>query len=167
MTSRSRWFAVITAVALAAISAGAYAFRTRLVAHKPTAPASANEIQEASPATGLTPRAPVDIDQRRRQLIGVRTVEAKRAPLSHTIRTVGVVKYDETRQSEVNVRVEGWIRELFADYTGQLIQRGQPLLTLYSPQILAAENEYLLALQSRDQLQPSQIADARQRADAL
>jgi RND family efflux transporter MFP subunit len=109
----------------------------------------------------------VSIDPRRQQLIGVRTVVAKRADLATTIRAVGVVRYDETRLADVNVKVEGWIRDLYGDYTGQAIRKGQPLFTLYSPDLLNTENEYLLALKTRDQMQQSQIADARERADAL
>jgi len=77
------------------------------------------------------------------------------------------VRYDETKQADVNVKIEGWIRDLYVDYTGQPIQRGQPLFSLYSPDLLNTQNEYLLALKTRDQLQQSTIADARERADAL
>jgi RND family efflux transporter MFP subunit len=77
------------------------------------------------------------------------------------------VRYDETKQADVNVKIEGWIRDLYVDYTGQPIQRGQPLFTLYSPDLLNTQNEYLLALKTRDQIQQSAIADARERADAL
>ena len=119
----------------------------------------------SEPAT--TPRGEVAIDPRRQQLMGVRTVVAKRADLAQTIRTVGVVRYDETRQADVNVKIEGWIRDLYVDYTGQFVKTGQPLFTLYSPDLLNTENEYLLALKTREQLQSSQIADARERADAL
>jgi RND family efflux transporter MFP subunit len=80
---------------------------------------------------------------------------------------VGAVRYDETRQAEINIKVEGWIRDLNVDYTGQSITRGQSLFTLYSPEILATENEYLVALRARDRLQQSQIQDARERADQL
>jgi Cu(I)/Ag(I) efflux system membrane fusion protein/cobalt-zinc-cadmium efflux system membrane fusion protein len=67
----------------------------------------------------------------------------------------------------VNVKVDGYIRDLYVDYTGQPVRKGQPLFSLYSPELLTTENEYLLALKTRDQLQQSQIADARERADAL
>ena len=166
MTTRSR--RALAAILLVACAAGAaaYALRSRIFGPRSTTPAAASLPPAAVPATE-TPRAAVDIDPRRQQMIGVRTIEAKRQPLSQSIRTVGVVKYDETRQADVNVKVEGWIRELFVDYTGQPVQRGQPLFTLYSPQVLTAESEYLLALKSRDQMQSSQIADARERADQL
>ena len=99
--------------------------------------------------------------------MGVRTVTAKRVSMTPTIRAVGSVRYDETRQADVNVKLEGWIRDLYVDYTGQSVARGQPLFTLYSPDLVATQNEYLLAVKTREQLQQSQIADARERADQL
>src|SRR5258708_6675535 len=125
----------------------------------------------ASPAaTGApqaTPRGDVTIDPRRQQLIGVRTVPVVRQAVDQHVRATGAVRYDETKQADVNVKIEGWIRDLYVGYTGQPIQRGQPLFTLYSPDLLNTQHEYLLALKTRDQLQQSTIADARERADAL
>src|SRR5207249_2722949 len=118
-------------------------------------------------ATTSAARTEVSIDPRRQQLIGVRTVVVKRADLTTTIRAVGLVRYDETRLADVNLKIEGWIRDLYVDYTGQSVRKGQPLFTLYSPELLTTENEYVLALETRDQLHQSVIADARQRADAL
>ena len=118
-------------------------------------------------APEVTPRGDVIIDPRHQQLIGVRTVAATRATLSPTIRTVGAVRYDETRLADVNLKVEGFIRDLFVDYTGQAITKGQPLFTLYSPDVLATENEYVMAIKTRDRLRESQLPDARERADQL
>jgi RND family efflux transporter MFP subunit len=115
----------------------------------------------------MTPRGDVAIDSRRQQLIGVRTAPVTREPMQHALRTVGVVRYDETSLADINLRLEGWIRDLYVDYTGQPIQKGQPLFTLYSPDLLATQQEYLLALKTRDQMQTSAIADARERADQL
>lgn len=92
------------------------------------------------------PRAPVTLDLRRQQLLGVRTVEATHAHLAPEIRATGTVTYDETRQAEINTRVDGWIRELRADYTGRVVRKGEALFTLYSPDLVATQNEYLLAL---------------------
>jgi len=83
------------------------------------------------------------------------------------VRTTGVVRYDETRQADVNVKLDGWIRKLYVDYTGQFVQKGQPLFALYSPDLLVAQNEYLLALKTRDQLKESAIADAREYATRI
>jgi RND family efflux transporter MFP subunit len=87
--------------------------------------------------------------------------------MATTVRTTGVVRYDETRLTDVNVKLEGWIRDLHVDYTGQLVRKGQPLFTLYSPDLLTTQNEYLLSLKTRDQMQASQVADARDYANRL
>jgi Cu(I)/Ag(I) efflux system membrane fusion protein len=133
----------------------------------PTADVSTNgaAMNTGSPVT--TPRGTVTIDARRQQLIGVRIVPVTRASLAQTVRAVGVVRYDETRQSDVNLKVEGWIRDLYVDSTGQAVEKGQPLFTLYSPDLVTTQQEYLLALKTRDQLQQSSLADARERAEQL
>jgi RND family efflux transporter MFP subunit len=128
----------------------------------PTGETPADTGKPAAPARG-----DVTIDPRRQQLIGVRTAPVTREPMQHALRTVGVVRYDETSLADINLRLEGWIRDLYVDYTGQPIQKGQPLFTLYSPDLLATQQEYLLALKTRDQMQTSAIADARERADQL
>jgi multidrug efflux pump subunit AcrA (membrane-fusion protein) len=98
------------------------------------------------------PRADVLLDTRRQQLIGVRTVRVAHAVTAPEIRAAGTVAYDETRQVEVNTRIDGWIRELYADYTGRLVRRGEPLFTLYSPDLIAEQNDYLLAVRGRSKL---------------
>lgn len=125
----------------------------------PPAPVTAAPAQE--------PRSDLTLDLRRRQLVGVRTARVERGAIERTIRASGVVRFDETRQADINLKLDGWIRDLQVDYTGQPIRRGQPLFTLYSPDLLEAENEFLLALRSRDQMRSSQIADVRDQADRL
>lgn len=124
------------------------------------------EMDSMTPAQA-DPRAAIRLDPRRQQLIGVRTAPVERAPMAKTIRTIGSVRYDETRLADVNLKIEGWIRELYVDYTGQPVREGDPLFTLYSPALLTTQQEYLLALETREQLQASQIADAREHADRL
>ncbi len=128
-------------------------------------PISAPAVADASSAA--ISRGDVSIDPRQQQLMGIRTVTVTRSSLGGTMRAVGAVRYDETRLSDVNVKVEGWIRDLYVDSTGQAIRAGQPLFTLFSPTLLSTESEYLLALKARDQLQASPIADARDQADRL
>ena len=113
------------------------------------------------------PRAAINLDLRRQQLVGVRTVPVERGTMANTIRTVGSVRYDETRLADVNLKIEGWIRDLHVDYTGKAVSKGDPLFTLYSPELLSTQQEYLLALRSRDQLRQSQIPDVRERAERL
>ena len=128
-------------------------------------PGAGTAPKAGEPAT--TPRGDVTIDPRRQQLIGVRTAAVTRESMQHTLRTVAVVRYNETSLADINLRLEGWIRDLYVDYTGQPIQKGQPLFTLYSPDLLATQHEYLLALKTRDQMQGSVIPDARERAEQL
>jgi RND family efflux transporter MFP subunit len=120
-----------------------------------------------TPAAAEPPRGDVTIDARRQQLIGVRVVPVERVALAAAVRTTGVVRYDETRQTDVNVKIDGWIRDLYVDFTGQPVRRGERLFTLYSPELLATQNELILALANRDQAQGSSVADARGYADRL
>jgi hypothetical protein len=80
---------------------------------------------------------------------------------------LGVIRAAETRLTDVNVKVEGWIRELYADYTGQPVTKGQPLFSLYSPDLLAWQREFVLAMKGRDQLRGSTQPDAIQRSESL
>ncbi len=164
-------------IVLLVLAVAVYAWRARsgrtsgaptAATHQPPMAAMPSGQPAADAGTPTTTaRGDVTIDPRRQQLIGVRTAPVTREPMRHALRTVGVVRYDETRLADINVRLEGWIRDLYVDYTGQAIQQGQPLFTLYSPDLLATQQEYLLALKTRDQMQTSAIADARDRADQL
>ncbi|HKE86963.1 MAG TPA: FixH family protein [Vicinamibacterales bacterium] len=159
---------------LAMVAVAVYAIRARSSSQKPAdASGQASMAGMASGTTSThagepaTPRGDVSIDPRRQQLIGVRTAAVTREPMRHALRTVGVVRYDETTLADINLRLEGWIRDLYVDYTGQPIRKGQPLFTLYSPDLLATQQEYLLALKTRDQMRSSVVPDARERAEQL
>lgn len=91
----------------------------------------------------------VTVDDIRRQKIGVRIEPVTRSPLTVEVRTVGEVKYDETRLQDVSVKVRGWIRGLRVDATGQPVKKGEVLFGLYSPELFAAQQEFLLALKAR------------------
>ena len=134
---------VIAAIAIATSAVGV-AIATQLPQFHPstTTPPAAMDGEDGP----VTPRAEVQIDARRQQLIGVRTVATRHTTLAPEIRVAGTVTYDETRQTEINTRVDGWIRELRADFTGRAISRGEPLFTIYSPDLIATQNEFLLAL---------------------
>jgi RND family efflux transporter MFP subunit len=121
----------------------------------------------APAATTPTGRADLTLDLRRQQLIGVRTTRVERGPLTRSLRTVGAVRYDERRLKDVNVKVDGWVRDLRVDYTGQFVRAGDVLFTLHSPDLLTTQQEYLLALRTRDQLRDSEVADAREHAGRL
>ena len=100
----------------------------------------------------------------RQQLIGVKTAEVTRQPLETVIRAVGRVDYDEQRVAHVNLRISGWVEDLFVDYTGQQVRKGQPLFAVYSPDLVAAQDEYLLALRAQEQVQASPLPEVREQA---
>jgi Cu(I)/Ag(I) efflux system membrane fusion protein len=82
------------------------------------------------------------------QLIGVRTAVAAYRSVDKQVRTVGKVEPDETRLAFVNTKIAGWVKKLFVDYTGKEVVKGQPLLSIYSPDLVTAQEEYLIALRS-------------------
>ncbi len=85
----------------------------------------------------------VEIPTDKQQLIGVKTVKAALRPMEKVIRTVGRVEYDERRLATANTKVEGWIEKLYVDYTGRYVQKGEPLAEIYSPELLATQQEYV------------------------
>jgi multidrug efflux pump subunit AcrA (membrane-fusion protein) len=85
------------------------------------------------------------IDDARRQLIGVRTGAVVEGPMRQSFRAVGQVAYDESKLTDVNLKVGGWITKLLVSQTGQRVVAGQPLFTLYSPELYNAEQDFLLA----------------------
>lgn len=103
--------------------------------------------------------ATVTIDPARQQLIGLQIAPVTRGSVSGSWRTVGRVEVDPTQVRKTNVKVEGYIERLYVDFVGRPVRRGQPLFSLYSPSLLAAENEYVLALQTRDALQQAGSTD--------
>jgi len=104
--------------------------------------------------TGVPGYAPVKISRDRQQMMGVTVEEAKLMNLEDSIRTVGRIVPDETRSHQVHTKFEGFIEELFVDYVGKFVRRGQPLFSIYSPELVATQKEYLLALRAQDQFGP-------------
>ena len=101
------------------------------------------------------------------QNIGVKTEIVQRRKLNKIIRAVGKIDFDETKVYSINSKIMGWVEKLYVDYTGKVVREGDPLLELYSPELVSTQEEYLQALRYRDQLQMSSLAEARRGADAL
>jgi len=99
------------------------------------------------------------IDPVTSQNIGIRTAAVERRNLSRTIRTVGLVTYEEPSQYSVNSKIEGWIDRLQINETGQMVHKGQPLMEIYSPDLVAAQQEYLLALETSNRLAGASYAE--------
>jgi len=104
-----------------------------------------------------TPLAPVQLSAERLQSIGVKFGAATIKSVQDEIRTTGTVAIDETRLSYVQTRISGHIEKVFADATYQYVRKGQPLFTLHSPELIAAEREYLLAKQNAKELSQSRV----------
>jgi Cu(I)/Ag(I) efflux system membrane fusion protein len=103
------------------------------------------KMQEVAPGT-------VQISAERQQLIGVKIGTVEMKPLEKVIRTVGRVDYDEKRIVTVSPKIGGWIEDLYVDFTGRLVKEGEPLLTIYSPELVSTQEEYLIALRAKRDL---------------
>jgi RND family efflux transporter MFP subunit len=122
----------------------------------------------AAPAEAASmPAGTIRVSPQMQQLIGVKFGEATRAAAIHTFRALGKVSLDETRVARVHAKIDGWIEKVYVDFTGKLVQKGQPLLTIYSPELLASQQEYLLALRSREILREGPLPELRQNSEAL
>ncbi|MBI5396990.1 MAG: efflux RND transporter periplasmic adaptor subunit [Verrucomicrobia bacterium] len=111
------------------------------------------EHAAAGPAAPAVPgRIPIFVSPDRQQQIGVTTAPVEKRPLERSIRTVARVAYAEPRLSWVNTKVNGWIEKLHVNTTGGFVKKGEPLLEIYSPELVSAQEEYLIALRARQQV---------------
>lgn len=114
-----------------------------------------------------SPPGTVRIDPVMVQDMGVRTAIVKKDILSHIVRAVGRVDYDEERIVRLHPKVEGWIETLRVDKTGEKVKKGRELLSIYSPQLVVSQQEYILALNNLKGLEQSPIEDIRRGAEEL
>ncbi len=129
------------------------------------APAAQSE-QKAAGEMEMAPGA-VMVSPERQQLIGLKTGLVGYRSIERTIRTVGVVEFDERRLADVNIKIDGWIESLLVNFTGELVEKGQPLLTIYSPDLVSTQEEYLQALRAKETLTKSRFPDIASGADTL
>ena len=131
-------------------------------------PETGNELVPvyAGDTTGMAPGT-VQINADKQQLIGVQFGQVQVTPGNASLRANGKVTADETRITHVHTRVDGWVDQVFADFTGKFVQKGQRLLTLYSPEMYATQEEYLLSLKGRDVMKSSTLPAALQQSDSL
>jgi len=85
----------------------------------------------------------VEVPLEKQQTMGLKTVAAAVRPMKKTLRTVGRVEFDERKLTTVNSRVEGWIEKLYADYSGKRVDKGAPLVDIYSPELVSLQLEYI------------------------
>src|SRR6266567_278596 len=134
-------------------------------------PVYADEATGTSGDAGRTtvPSKPgaIKISPERQQLIGVKFATVELSGQARSIRSVGKVTFDETRVSHVHTRIDGWIEKVFVDFTGDFVEQGQPMLTIYSPEMLASQQELLLAARARDLMRNNPLASAAEHGNSL
>jgi len=118
------------------------------------------KVQEVAPGT-------VQISPEKQQLIGVKFGTVEMRPLDKVIRTVGRVDYDEKRIVTVSPKIGGWIEDLYVDFTGKFVKQGDPLLTIYSPELVSTQEEYLLALRAKKSLVKSPFPEVAGSGESL
>lgn len=121
--------------------------------------ASTNEV--------IPNRSQVDLDLAQRQFINIRTWPLTNGDAVVTIRTVGIVAYDETRLANVNARIMGWAQKLYVDKPGQFVEKGSPLMDIYSPELYSAQYEYLLAYRHGERLKQTSPTNLAQTHNAV
>jgi len=122
--------------------------------------------EEDRPRAGLPPGV-LKISPQKQQLIGVGYSRVIKDSLSKTIHAVARLAYDETKISRIQARVDGWIDRVFVDFTGKLVKKGQPLISIYSPQLVSTQMELLLARKSKDTFAGSVFDEAASGANVL
>src|SRR2546422_1069547 len=168
---RKKSWLILLILILGAAGSGLYLYNRKLS----RATASANAAGSGSDAAGknamagtpvgnAAPSQPAGADHgvsqifiapERQQLIGVKSATAETKSVVKEIRTVGRVAYDETKITHIHTKVSGYIEDVFVDYVGKAVKAGDPLFTIYSPDLVATQQEYLLALKSNDVLKDS------------
>jgi RND family efflux transporter MFP subunit len=135
------------------------------------AKSSAQDSMTASttvpPASTEAPLVPVQISPQRLQSIGVKIASVQRKLVADEIRTTGNVAVDERRLAYVQVRFSGYVQRVFVDATYQYVRKGQPLFTMYSPDLVATEREYLVAKENEQQVTRSTVPGVASSAASL
>lgn len=120
-------------------------------------------VYEGDVSSGST----VTIDPVTVQNMGVRTMPVERTDFSRVIRTVGIVEYNEEKMYTVSTKISGWIDKLYVDFTGKAVRKNQPLLDIYSPDLVTTQQEYLLALKNKELIGETKYASIKEGAESL
>ena len=121
----------------------------------------------ASPDASAMPPGTIQVSPDKQQLIGVQFAQAEMRGGARTFRTVGRVVIDESRIGRIRTKVDGWVEEVFVTYVGQKIRKDAALMTLYSPEMLAAERELLLVAKAAGGMKDTALPGAFDQSEAL
>src|SRR6266496_3355595 len=131
-------------------------------------PETGNELEPVyAEDLSTMPVGTVQISADKQQLIGVKYGQVEMGSGSRTIRAVGKVAFDETRVEHIHTKVEGWIDKVFVNFPGKLVEKGQPLVTIYSPEMLASQQELLLAAKAQDMMRNNTLEAAFDQSKSL
>ena len=122
---------------------------------------------ETSGAMSDMPPGTVMISPTKQQLIGVRTDTVKRESVNRTIRAVAQVQIDETKIARIHVKIPGWVDQIYVDFVGKLVRKGQPLFSFYSPDLVSTQQEYLIALRAQKDLGTSPFPEVSKGSETL
>ncbi|MGD2121055.1 MAG: efflux RND transporter periplasmic adaptor subunit [Gemmatimonadota bacterium] len=164
MNTRSQ---IILALSIVLLSAGAVTVYSMAQTPRESADSGMEGHDHSAMSSGGGDAQPVILDDEGARRIGVTFATVTRGSLPRTVRTVGFVTYDETRITSVSPKIEGWVEELFVNFTGAPVRAGQPLLEVYSPALVTAQEELLLAKRLLAQATESGGAQARDNAENL
>jgi len=156
MRERNTFMMLMVASAAAGMFLLGIIFSTQLLAqghagHTAQKPAATEKTKTVKPEAQQEETAAEEVPQielspEQQQLIGVKTVKVALKPMQKVIRTVGRIEADEQKLATINTKIEGWIEKLYVDYTGRYVRKGEPLVEIYSPELLATQQEYLSIL---------------------
>ena len=168
MTNYRKFFfvAVVVNLVLAAVLIWLW-IRPRPTSSTQNMSMQAGNSSTSEPKPAETPLQPVQLSSERMQKIGVTFGQVERRDVGGEIRATGTAEIDERRVAYVQTRFSGWLRNVYANATYDFVRKGQRLFTIYSPELVATQEEYLLALKNEHQLQGSSVQGVSSGAASL
>lgn len=167
---RNAFLAAVAVSIVLAVLLGWQMAKTRAMNVPNPAAAEASSSGPASPGPNISPEpqlGPVQLAPERMQRIGVKLGKAEFKQVTDEIRVTGTVDMDESRVAYVQTRFPGWLRHVYANRSYQLLRKGERLFTIYSPDLVATEQEYLLAKKNAAAVQNSTVSGVASGADSL
>ena len=124
-------------------------------------------VYEGGMTAANLPEGAFFISSEKQQMIGVTYGKVAYKPVSKTIRAVARLAFDETKIARIHTKVEGWVENVQVDFVGKQVEKGQPLISIYSPELLQTQQEYLLAIKGRSELSESPFPEAVNASESL
>jgi Cu(I)/Ag(I) efflux system membrane fusion protein len=165
-SGRRKWILLLGVLVVVAAGISIFFYLQNRPKPIPT-PTSVDFPTQTSTTTSDRPETAFKISPEKQQLIGVQYSTVEFQTISKSLRAVGKVAFDETRMSRINPKIEGWIENVYVDFTGKLVKKGQPMLSIYSPDLVSTQEEYLLAIKGRRQLGESPFPEAVNFSESL